>query len=612
MSDCFTTIALCPTGVTSYARRAEGTALYECSGNGVCVSLRELSNYRDYSSDYHTDSSTSVEAYDEYDGWDADKIFGCLCDKDWTGIDCSRRKCPYGVDPQRNSMYTGKPPDKKEVQYVECQCESCTGGIYLVLDNQATAVIPYDAAADVVKYQLELFASIDLLDVRFLQGNSLCSKTGSVLQITWLLPRGPQTRLSLIRSGGLTGPYIRIRAKGENIRLLPYTLYSTESTEVQTECSSRGYCDYTLGTCTCQAGYESSDGLNGMGSIPDCGYLSSTFTTYSGAVDSNGTAIPSVNSSCPVTESQYICAGNGDCDESTARCICYEGYSGYDCSQISCPTAIPWFGFFPLEKAAFAGVRAADFAYHGTQEVECAGVGTCDYKTGTCVCGYRQTFNESFDSVGLFTGSACELLACPNNIVTGEICGSHGVCVTMEKMAKYHYASNKELIVDMPYNLAWDAQRIQGCLCSRAISIDNQYDAVYLRQYRAFQFGFNDSFGADNTELASTSISTQALQEYQVPPYAFAAGDYTGYLCSQRRCPTGDVALRTGPYRHLPAVRVNEVQQLVCRALNGSFTLWFRENQTMAIAYNASAEMLQYRLEQIFTYVPFLHLTLIV
>ena len=35
----------------------------------------------------------------DYSNWDADAIQGCVCDTGFDGYDCSRRRCPYGIDP---------------------------------------------------------------------------------------------------------------------------------------------------------------------------------------------------------------------------------------------------------------------------------------------------------------------------------------------------------------------------------------------------------------------------------------------------------------------------------------------------------------------------------
>jgi hypothetical protein len=34
-----------------------------------------------------------------YSLWDADKIYGCVCDEGFEGHDCSLKSCPKGDDP---------------------------------------------------------------------------------------------------------------------------------------------------------------------------------------------------------------------------------------------------------------------------------------------------------------------------------------------------------------------------------------------------------------------------------------------------------------------------------------------------------------------------------
>eukprot|EP00620_Florenciella_sp_RCC1587_P003699 CAMPEP_0182595994 /NCGR_PEP_ID=MMETSP1324-20130603/83393_1 /TAXON_ID=236786 /ORGANISM="Florenciella sp., Strain RCC1587" /LENGTH=63 /DNA_ID=CAMNT_0024813639 /DNA_START=1 /DNA_END=189 /DNA_ORIENTATION=- len=41
---------------------------------------------------------------DEYGKWDADMIYGCVCDEGFEGMDCSELSCPAGDDP----ITTGK------------------------------------------------------------------------------------------------------------------------------------------------------------------------------------------------------------------------------------------------------------------------------------------------------------------------------------------------------------------------------------------------------------------------------------------------------------------------------------------------------------------------
>jgi hypothetical protein len=56
----------------------------ECSGHGVCNTVRELA-LGDYSNSYEL--------------WDADKGLACKCDAGYSGYDCSERSCPVGIDP---------------------------------------------------------------------------------------------------------------------------------------------------------------------------------------------------------------------------------------------------------------------------------------------------------------------------------------------------------------------------------------------------------------------------------------------------------------------------------------------------------------------------------
>jgi hypothetical protein len=96
----------------------EGTAcvrascFFDCWGHGTCESIKELAEQKGYNTNVHdapTDRSPggsnhhnfdlAVEESYAYDLWDQDKTFGCKCDPEFYGADCSLRKCKYGVDP---------------------------------------------------------------------------------------------------------------------------------------------------------------------------------------------------------------------------------------------------------------------------------------------------------------------------------------------------------------------------------------------------------------------------------------------------------------------------------------------------------------------------------
>ena len=78
-----------------------------CSGHGTCLSLESYA---------HSQSghglSTSWFKYNS--NWDHDKLYGCRCDPNYTGYDCSQRVCPFGDDPMSGLQ-------EDEVQTIFCK-----------------------------------------------------------------------------------------------------------------------------------------------------------------------------------------------------------------------------------------------------------------------------------------------------------------------------------------------------------------------------------------------------------------------------------------------------------------------------------------------------------
>jgi hypothetical protein len=112
------------------------------------------------------------------------------------------------------------------------------------------------------------------------------------------------------------------------------------------------------------------------------------------------------------------CSNKGYC-RAYGKCFCFEGFTGYDCSQRTCPEGESWVvdSEVPQESS------------------ECSGRGECDRGSGECQC------------YGGFEGPACERMSCEND------CSGHGRC---------RYIS--ELTNSGSYT-AWDKSRIQSCSC---------------------------------------------------------------------------------------------------------------------------------------------------
>merc|ERR1711865_633493 len=59
--------------------------------------------------------------------WDYNKVWGCQCDQDYTGYDCSLRLCPKGDDPiTGNGNGPLDPIQVKEIQTISCLATSGT------------------------------------------------------------------------------------------------------------------------------------------------------------------------------------------------------------------------------------------------------------------------------------------------------------------------------------------------------------------------------------------------------------------------------------------------------------------------------------------------------
>lgn len=114
------------------------------------------------------------------------------------------------------------------------------------------------------------------------------------------------------------------------------------------------------------------------------------------------------------------CSGRGYC-RAEGRCVCFQGHTGYDCSQRACPVAQSW--------------DTSSAVAH--KQTECANRGLCDRASGRCAC---------YDG---YTGAACERAACPNG------CSGHGRCLLLGELAGVQAAGYA----------GWEAARFQVCRC---------------------------------------------------------------------------------------------------------------------------------------------------
>ena len=576
---------VCPfSGSTGFAEMQNYTDTAMCSGNGQCMSKRQIAKYKDY---VHTFNLT------DYNGWDGDMIYGCYCSPGWSGVACDKRTCAFGFDPLNYTFpWT---PSVDQVQLLECSCgfSDCSGGIRLKYKEAYTGIIPALASSEGLKYMLNQVMSYDgtlktsnLFSVKLLVGSTICSAEGSLVAITF---RYKQPPLEFMLEGNMATGYVNIISK-EGI-LPRYSIpkgqpkyYAVEGNRVATECSSRGVCDRYSGSCKCYSGFTSSNGIGGRGSFNDCGFQEvETSTGYDKGVNATLS-----NVRCPVVDG-LTCSGHGYCVQPRVRgediaiygmpaferhyrwhrnCSCDIGYYGQACEFKSCPVGINLYGDVGV---GYPRGKTSNFSMSA-----CSGVGYCNTTTGSCDCW------------GLFEGSACEKMKCAYDEKYNDECGLSGYCVSLREAAQLR--SNEDGSFSPTVYSEWDADWVRGCFCT-------PYD-----KYQAPQFEkspddpeylkiSNASFNFKGTQTNFGSIVKKIYYpEYYRGPYAFTHTTFKGYACTRATCPTGDYPFYRGG--------VNEVQMLKCKAQNGTFTLKFRNSVSEPISYLVSATRLKAILEK--------------
>lgn len=421
-------ICLCQQGFEGVACERKSCP-NSCNNKGRCVSSRFLANMQEpghiikdegcTSSEVCVNGDCSERDYSvckntfEYSiPWEADMMYGCVCDETYSGYDCSIRSCQSGDDPLSIGQLN-------EVQHLECQAD---GGTFTLSYNGETTS-PISATSNLVNFETMVSELESLrksgdnpkINVSWSSGvDEVCSDSGNDIQITFLQNFGD---LPLLIPDGTS----LTLTSGSPLITSQKLITGTKENE---ECSNRGICDVSHGTCTCLSNWMTSDGYNGPGTRGDCGYDAGISTT-----------------SCP---GEFIpCLGLGTCSGSPSyRCSCEEGRFGPDCSLLHCPSGKSWFSKPSMDNEA-----------HSLKE--CSDMGVCDTTTGQCQCAFG------------FSGSACEYMDCPGN----PPCNGNGECYSMEHLAllsKSSLGNPTPFIYGVDPNdlLTWDHDQIFGCSCS--------------------------------------------------------------------------------------------------------------------------------------------------
>ncbi|CAM9346168.1 unnamed protein product [Chrysoparadoxa australica] len=253
-----------------------------CSGHGQCLSMRQLALLA-------TDSSGDPTPYvygthaTAASTWEADMLHGCYCDtfrydegsgpsyhrlSDYTGYDCSIRKCPYGENPRKgygaaapSPAPTPAPTPLFETQRIACDASS--GTFTMAFRTETTAALNVATLTiSQLETALEGLGTIGDVVVTASTGTAVCAASaGLTVDVQFRTELGTSLpKLRTPTTSNLAGGAASITITKQ-----------ITGTKTLVECSEHGLCTEATGECSCFEGWGSSDGDRNVGHRQDCG-----------------------------------------------------------------------------------------------------------------------------------------------------------------------------------------------------------------------------------------------------------------------------------------------------------------------------------------------------
>ena len=255
--------------------------------------------------------------------WDAGVLFGYERGGGFKGYDCSLKSCPSGDDPFTETHINEK----------HTLTRTAAGGTAsLSFGKHSATNTPYTASASTVAAAISALRPITAV-----VGST---KTGVAVTLSspatvWCSSAGITVTTVKFLANFVKQPLIQADLTSLTLTstvnatvVVKRTKTGTKESEV---CSNRWLCGETVGTCECsltsscpEGCWATSNGYAAAGARGDCGYQATTIND------------------CP---GEMPCFGFGDCNPSTYRRTCQAGYSGADCSSMTCAKGPSWFAF---------------------------------------------------------------------------------------------------------------------------------------------------------------------------------------------------------------------------------------------------------------------------
>lgn len=237
----------------------------ECSGHGTCEYLEDLpfaSVWGDYSKAIDQQQMNDFTFYD----WDVKKTRGCLCDPQYTDVDCSRRMCPKANDvmDERTNLDSGPLYQQQEVFFwntADMTADDTSFALTFkstINETFTTTPINYHGTAATfagyVESALENLPNHVIDDVTVTA--DLTDATNATITVTFTGDnvQGPQNLL--VVEDFACGDGCTPKVSGLTLNMASSVTQSVAADYNNYECGRRGKCDFESGLCECFEGYR--------------------------------------------------------------------------------------------------------------------------------------------------------------------------------------------------------------------------------------------------------------------------------------------------------------------------------------------------------------------